>query len=119
MGKLRYSEVACMKREDILLALKEAEDNVRNQVENARKSSERSLAKAKQDSALKMDQGKARAAELRENLLAAKLADMEQEAHIILERGRQRAVKLKNISDSNMNRAIDRLVEAFERDLDV
>jgi vacuolar-type H+-ATPase subunit H len=108
-----------MKREEILLALKEAEEKTKGMVEEARKGSERSLAKARQDAALKMERARTNAADMREKLLAAKLMSMEEEARIISERGRLRAEKMKQASMENLERAIDIVMRAFERDLDV
>ncbi len=108
-----------MKREDILLALKEAEENTRNLVENAKVESERNIFKAKQDAAIRVDRGKVEAAELKERLIAVKLANMDEEARIISERGKQKAEKMGQASEVSINQAIDSLIEAFESDVDV
>ncbi|MFO7619507.1 MAG: hypothetical protein R6W91_07660 [Thermoplasmata archaeon] len=108
-----------MKREDILLALKEAEEKTKGMVEEARKASERNLAKAKQDAALKLTKGRVAAADLKERHRAARLLKMEEEATIIRERGKLRAERLREVSEANVERAIEILMKAFERDLDV
>ncbi|MBA3045327.1 MAG: hypothetical protein KKH41_08400 [Candidatus Thermoplasmatota archaeon] len=77
-----------MKREDILLALKDAEEKTSNLIENAKKESDRNILKAKQDAAIRVDQGKGKTAELKERILVVKLASMEDKASIIRERGR-------------------------------
>jgi vacuolar-type H+-ATPase subunit H len=108
-----------MKREDILLALKEAEEKTRGMVEEARKASERNLTKARQDAALRIEEGKAKTAIIRDNLLAAKLLSMEEEANIIRHRGTLRAERLRQVSEDTVERTIDTVIKAFERYLDV
>ena len=119
MGKYIEFEVACMKREDILLALKKAEEKTKKLVDEAKKTSERNLAKAKQDAALKLKQGRIAAANLKEKQRAEKLLKMEEEANIIRERGKLRAERLIQGSEAKVERAIEMLMKTFERDLDV
>jgi vacuolar-type H+-ATPase subunit H len=108
-----------MKREDLLLALKDAEEKTRDLIDNARKEGERSIAKAKQDAVIRLEQERGKLPELKEKVLTVKLASIEEEARIIRERGIQRTEKLRKASEGSMNRVIDLLIESFESDVDV
>ena len=66
-----------MIREDALLALKKAEDKRSWLVQNAKQKSEANLAMARRDAALKIEQGKVKAAEMRETFLEAKIQNIE------------------------------------------
>ena len=108
-----------MIREDALLALKKAEDNRSKLVQNAKQKSEANMAKARRDAALKIEQGKVKAAELQDTLLEAKIQKIEDDARLVRERGKKQAQRLKDVADQNVEAAVVKLMAAFERELDV
>ncbi|MCK5310063.1 MAG: hypothetical protein KAJ64_05395 [Thermoplasmata archaeon] len=108
-----------MIREDALLALKEAEDKRSKLVQNAKQKSEANLAKARRDAALKIEHGKAKATELHETLLEAKVQKIEEDSRLVRERGKKQAQRLKITADQNVEAAVIKLMAAFEREIDV
>ena len=108
-----------MIREDTLLALKEAEDKRSRLVEDARQNSETNLAKTKRDAALKIENGKTKAVEMRETLLEAKVQTIEDQARLVRERGEKQAQRLKASAEGNVEMAVTKLIATFERELDV
>ena len=108
-----------MIREDALLALKEAEEKRTQMVEDAKQKSEANLAKARRDAALKIEQGRSKAAEMRETLLEAKVQKIEDDARLVRERGKKQAQRLKEVAEQKVDAAIEKLIDAFEREIDV
>ncbi|MCK5397428.1 MAG: hypothetical protein KAJ33_04190 [Thermoplasmata archaeon] len=108
-----------MIREDALLALKEAEDKRSRLVQSAKQKSEANVAKARRDAALKIDQGKTKAIELRETLLEAKILKIDDDARLVKERGVKKAQRLKDVASQNVEEAVKKLMATFERELDV
>ena len=108
-----------MIREDALLALKKAEDERTRLVEDARQESEANLAKARRDAALRIEQGKKKAAELQETLLEAKVLKINDDARLVRERGNKEANRLKSMAEENIEQAVVKLIASFERELDV
>ncbi len=108
-----------MIREDALLALKKAEDKRTRLVEDAKQESEANLSKAKRDAALRVEQGKKEAVELRETLLEAKVLKINDDARLVRERGKIKAHRLKAVAEENVEPAVVKLMAAFERELDV
>lgn len=108
-----------MIREDALLALKEAEDKRTQLVEEAKQKSEANLAKARRDAALKVEQGKTKAAELRDTLLEAKVLKINEDARVVRQRGKNKAERLKTAAEANVESAVSKLISLFEEELDV
>ena len=107
--------VTAMNKADILNVIKDAEEKAENIRRSALQQKEKNLAKAKQDSHAKLEEGRTRSKVLYDNMLKKASAQIAQERGIIQAKANKQIDALRSNAGTNTDQASNFLVREFER----
>ena len=107
--------VTAMNKADILNVIKDAEEKAEKIKKAALQQKEKNLAKARQDSHAKLNEGKARSKVLYDNMLEKASTQIAQEKGIIQAKANKQIDAMKVNAGNNIDQASNFLVREFER----
>ncbi len=103
-----------MQKEETLQRIKQTEEEVRRSKAAALDEKERILREARKDGFELRESLRGRAEKRQAEILAASEASIAREKDALLAKGRQEADTLRSEAQTNVERAVDRLIEKFK-----